>query len=146
MTRKEFKEKKIENEQKLIESFKNKSINGEQKGVFRKTSIWREFRKKFYVKETKVLKNGKKRDVPNNDILTQKPLTKTFNLHHVNLDPKKYTDLKNGVFWPLNSESHSTLHWIYSRYCKDPTFLKRLCDLVEEMYKINNGKDVKDYS
>lgn len=137
-------EKEID-EQKLIESFDGKLLNGQEKGEFRKTKKWKDFRRKFYIKETKTLKNGKKRDIPNVDALTLKPLSRTFNLHHMCLDPRQYTNLKN-EFIPLNSQSHEFLHWAYTQYCRDPEILDRLIALVKEMYDINNGKDVKNYN
>lgn len=146
MTREQLKQKKENDEKKLVESLKNKPINGKQKGEFRKTSIWKSFRKLFYIRETKTLKNGKKRDTPNNDALTLRPLTRTFNLHHMSLDSRHYTDISDkSKFIALNSKSHSLLHYAYSEYCKDKDFLKRLEKYVLLMYKLNNGKDLKDF-
>lgn len=145
MTRQQLKEKKEKDEQKLIQSIKGKLIDGKTKGEFRKTSVWKIFRRKFYIKEQKTLKNGKKKDVPNTDVLTLKPLNKTFNLHHMCLDPKKYTDLNETNFRTLNVQSHEVLHWVYSYYRKDPAILDRLKALLDEMCRLNDSKDVRDF-
>lgn len=145
MTRQQQKEKKIEDEKKFIESIKNKQIDGETKNKFRKTSFWKEFRKKHFIKEIKKLKNGKEKIISNVDEVTLRPLTKYFDLHHLNLNSQNYTNLDDSQFKSLNSKTHECIHWFYSEYCKDPTFKDRFLNVIELMYKINNGKDVKDF-
>lgn len=146
MTRQELKEKKLKEEEKFIKSIEGKLADGKQKQAFRKTSKWKEFRRKFYIKETKKLKNGKTKDVPNVDALTLRPLNKTFNLHHMDLDPHHYTDLENGNFATLNTQSHEFLHWFYSYYRKDKDIVNRLVALADKMCELNNYKDIRDYN
>lgn len=145
MTRAEQKEKKLQEEEKLIKSIEGKLVDGKQKQAFRKTQVWRDFRRKFYVKEQKKLKNGKTKDIPNVDPITLKPLSRTFNLHHMDLDPHHYASLKEDNFKPVNTQSHEVLHWLYGYYRKDPAILDRLKILLDEMCKLNNNKDVRDY-
>lgn len=144
-TREELKRKKLEEEQKFIDKIEGKLVDGKQKSLFRKTQKWKDFRRKFYIKETKTLKNGKKKDVPNVDPITLQPLTKTFNLHHMDLDPRHYTSLDAANFRPLRTQSHEVLHWLYSYYRKDPAILDRLKTLLDEMCRLNNNRDVRDY-
>lgn len=145
MTRVEQKEKKLQEEKEFIESIKDKSIDGKIKSEFRKTSVWKNFRKKFYIKEIKTLKNGKKKEIPANDPITLKKLNKTFNLHHMDLDPCHYTDLNENTFIPLNNQIHDILHKLYNYYRIDPTILDRLKIILDEMCRLNNNKDIKDY-
>lgn len=145
MTRQQQKEKKLEEEKQFIDSIKNKQIDGETKNKFRKTSFWKEFRKKHFIKEIKKLKNGKEKIIPNVDEVTLRPLTKYFDLHHLNLNSQNYTNLDDSQFKALNSKTHECIHWFYSEYCKDSSFKDRFLNVIELMYKINNGKDVKDF-
>lgn len=146
MTRQQHKEEKQLKEQQFIESIKDKQINSDIKNKFRQTSFWKEFRKKHFIKEIKKLKNGKEKVIPNIDEITLRTLTKYFDLHHLNLDSTKYTNLENSQFKSLNSKTHECIHWFYSEYCKDKAFKDRFLEVIELMYKINNGKDVKDFN
>lgn len=145
MTRQQQKEKKLEEEKEFVESIKDKLIDGETKTKFRKTSFWKEFRKKHFIKEQKKLKNGKIKDIPNIDEVTLRPLTKYYDLHHLNLNSQHYTELDDSNFKALNPKTHECIHWFYSEYCKDPSFRERFLDVIDLMYKINDGKDVKDF-
>lgn len=76
------------------------------KRSFRNTSTWKNFRKKVYDKQF-----GK-------DLITLKPLTKTFNVHHVNLNVDEYQNLEDeDMFVGLNKTSHDTVHFLL-RYIK----------------------------
>lgn len=145
MTRAEQKEKKLQEEQKFIESIKNKPIDGKTKNEFRKTNAWKEFRRKFYIKEKKKLKNGKIKDIPNIDPISLKKLNRTFNLHHMDLNPNHYTNLNEDNFIPLNNQIHDLLHKLYNYYRKDSSILERFKIVLDEMCKINNNKDIRDF-
>lgn len=144
MIRQQQKKKKLQEEKEFIESIKDKPIDGKTKGEFRKTSTWKNFRKKFYIKEIKTLKNGKKKEIPAEDPITLKKLNKTFNLHHMNLSSSHYLDLKEENFVPLNIQSHRVLHWLYSIYRKDPEVLDRIKNILDKMCELNNHLDVRD--
>lgn len=146
MTRQQLKEKKDKEEKKFIESIKGENIDGKLKGEFRKTSLWKAFRCKFYIKEQKLLKNGRKKDVKNDDAITLKPLNRTFNLHHMQLDSRKYTELNEKNFIPVNTQTHTFLHWLYSYYRKDPLILERLKKYLDQMCELNDFKDVRDFN
>lgn len=109
-----------------------KIMNGKEKGKFRRSKNWLNFKK--YIDKLQPV-----------DQLTKKKLSKRHQLHHLNLDPDKYTILEENYFLNLNPESHKIIHWIYSRYVKDPLIIDRLKEIIDKMYAINNGKDIKDY-
>lgn len=145
MTREELKQQHLKEENDKIESLKGKVLNEEEKSWFRRTKAWTEFRKKFENSGEKTFKNGKKKPIKATDYLTGNPLKKGYNLHHMSLNPRTYTDLNPENFIPLNCQSHDVLHWIHTQRCKDPEFLNRLIKLSNRMYELNEGKDVKDF-
>lgn len=145
MTREELKQKRLNEEKEKIDSLKGKILNQEEKSWFRTTHTWVDFRKTFEVDTYKELKNGKKKPIKTVDYLTGNPLKKGYQLHHIDLNPQHYTDLIREHFIPLNPQSHDTLHWAYTQMCKDRDFINRFVDLLNRMYEINNGKDVKDF-
>lgn len=145
MTREELKQKRLNEEKEKIDSLKGKILNQEEKSWFRTTHAWVDFRKTFEVDTYKELKNGKKKPIKAVDYLTGNPLKKGYQLHHMDLNSQHYTDLIREYFIPLNPQSHDTLHWAYTQMCKDKDFINRFVDLLNKMYEINNGKDVKDF-
>lgn len=145
MTREELKQKRLNEEKEKIDSLKGKILNQEEKSWFRTTHTWVDFRKTFEVDTYKELKNGKKKPIKAVDYLTGNPLKKGYQLHHMDLNSQHYTDLIREHFIPLNPQSHDTLHWAYTQMCKDKDFINHFVDLLNKMYEINNGKDVKDF-
>lgn len=145
MTREEKKKEKLEKEKLFIESLKGKYLNKQLKNLYRETDVWKQFRKTFYIKTVRILKNGKEKPIINTDYFTGNKLTKRFNLHHLNLDSHFYTELKREDFIQLNPQSHDALHWFYTQSIKDKDFEKRFLDVIHKMQKINNFKDVKDF-
>jgi len=107
-------------------------MNGKEKQKFRNSKTWKEFKKKI----------DKLQPV---DQLTRKKLSKRHQLHHLDLNPDNYEKLLQENFLNLNPESHKIIHWVYSRYIKDPAIIERMTDIIKAMYILNNGKDVKDY-
>lgn len=132
MTRKEIHEEKIRKENELISSLKDKMITGKEKDLFRKTSVWKEFRNRLKA-ERKV------------DALTGRKLTKTWNCHHERFDPALYLDLDEQYFLCLNNQMHDVVHICVSETIKDPEFMNRLSEIVQFHIKINEGKDIKDF-
>ena len=132
MTRKEIHEEKLRKEQELISSLKGNIITGKLKELFRRTSVWNDFRKG--------LKNKRKVD-----FLTGRKLTKTWNCHHMRFDSRLYTDLDEKYFRCYNNQMHDLVHTCVSETIKNPDFMKKLTDEVNLHIKINEGKDVKDF-
>ena len=133
MTRAEARKQKIRDEETLIASMKGMPVDSKTKGEFRKTSMWKEFRNRLK-KERKV------------DAITGRKLTKTWNLHHMRFDPRKYTDLEEEYFMCLNNQMHDLLHVCVSETIKDPAFMERLNRVVKEHIKLNGGKDVRQWT
>ena len=97
-----------------------------RKSKFRKTSKWKDFRKKMKA-EQKVCQ------------LTGKPLLKGFNLHHMNLNPEEYKNLKDKtLFLCLNKKSHDVIHFLYTYYKTDEDILKRLEYILKRMKEVNS--------
>ena len=132
MTRKEQKEEKLKRELEFINSIKGQYIDGKTKNEYRKTSIWKDFRKS--------LKDKRKVDA-----ITGRKLTKTWNNHHVRFDSRLYTDLDEEYFMCLNNQMHDLVHICVSETIKNPKFLDKLKEVVEWHIKVNNGKDVRDF-
>lgn len=146
MTREEQKLERLRKDTEFVDSIKNKYLNQEMKNAFRETVIWKAFRSRFYFIGSKVFKNGKEKKIVNNDYFTKNKLSKRFNLHHLDLDSRNYTDLDENKFIALNPKSHQHLHWFYTQSIKDEDFEKRFLEIVHKMQKINNFKDVKDFN
>lgn len=132
MTRAEQKYIKECKEKQFIELIKGQKIDGKTKGKFRLTEMWKNFRK-FMQGKYKV------------DYLTHRKLKRGWNLHHADFSSENYSILDENKFFCLNKESHSNLHWLISEQIKDPTFMKRINELVEFHIKLNEGKDIKDF-
>lgn len=145
MTREERKLAFLAEEQKQIKKLDNKLICKEEKNWFRNTHVWKDYRKTFEFDGVKKFKNGKEKPIRALDPVTKNPLAKRFNLHHMDLNPKHYTHLVRENFLAVNSETHDTIHWLYTQYCKDPKSLDRIIAIIKTMYELNDGKDVKDF-
>lgn len=101
-------------------------MSQKEKTKFRASSKWKKYRLSRK-KEDKV------------DYVTQRPLLKGFNLHHLDLDEKHYCDISdNGNFECLNKQTHEFIHWLYRYYPKDPEILDRIKIMLDKMCGINN--------
>jgi len=109
-----------------------------EKTKFRMSGKWKKFRSKM-----KKLANSF-------DWVTKKPLSKTWNLHHLDMRDKNYTDCSSiDRFMPLNKDTHEFVHWLYHFWCHDKNIITRLEFLMIKMYSathdnkgVNHG--VKD--
>lgn len=101
----------------------NSYVTSTEKNNFRKRKAWKDFRETFKSEH---------------DALTDKKLSKKFNLHHCSLDPTKYDDLSNrDNFLPLNSQSHDCVHFLFRYYQKDPDIINRLKAILDKMAELN---------
>ena len=132
MTRAEQKHLKECKEKQFIESIKGQKIDGKVKAEFRKTEIWKNFRKYMYSKYK-------------TDYLTHRKLKKGSPLHHMRFSPEQYTDLDENFFLLISNASHDLIHQCVSETIKDPSFMERLTYIVNKHIEINNGKDIKDF-
>lgn len=86
------------------------------------------------------------------DYITKQPLTKTWNLHHLDLRDNHYTNISNmNRFMPLNENTHEYIHYLYRLWSKDRSILKRLEQVLNIMYEYthddnggNNGHQVEN--
>lgn len=97
------------------------------KVTFRRSKEWQTFRNTIKKKQKK-------------DPVTGSPLTKGFNLHHLDEDPKNYTDISDDShFVGLNSMSHSVLHFLWgdaqhrNNWKERIERLKELCELMDSL-------------
>jgi hypothetical protein len=73
----------------------------------------------------------------NKDCITNKPLRKGFNVHHLDCRSEHYTILKEERFRPLNKDTHDCVHFLYRYYKKDPFIIDRLREVLDLMVKYN---------
>lgn len=130
MTRQERAYLKECKEKQFIESIKGQKIDGKTKAEFRLTTVWKNFRKKF---DKQI------------DPITLKKLPKRYNLHHLVLDPSRYTELDEDKFRPHANSTHDLIHLLYGYYRKDKDVLNRIKEELDLMIELNDGKDVKDF-
>lgn len=77
------------------------------------------------------------------DEITKSKLRKYSAVHHKDLAAEHYEDLSNiNNFAYLNHETHKVVHYLYTYYKKDKDVIKRLEQMLEEMYQINEGSDL----
>lgn len=104
-------------------------MNSTEKKQFRMSQVWKRFRVKM------------KKQYAGLDSVTMEPLSRTWNLHHMNLDSSSYTDISEQLYFrPLNERTHETVHYLYKFYKKDPEVLDRLKHLLDDMIAINGRK------
>lgn len=98
------------------------------KVTFRRSKVWKTFREKLRKQQKK-------------DPVTGSPLTKTFNLHHLCLDPKEYSNIEDDSrFIGVNSTTHDVIHYFYGdsqRKHDWRTRLARITEILELMDEIN---------
>lgn len=108
--------------------------NTDPKAQFRRTKEWKDFR-------AKIKKNQKK------DPITDKPLTKNYNLHHLDLDSNHYTDISNEThFIGLNNQTHDVVHFFFGdgRVKKDwRKRVEKLVEILEIMEELNDNSEVQ---
>ena len=104
-------------------------MNKAERKKFRQSSTWKIFRAKLKKKWFGL------------DVVTGLPLTRDWNLHHINMSHKQYDDLSDeNMFMPLNKDTHECVHYLYGIYKKDKSVLLRLQALLDKMYDVNGGR------
>lgn len=78
------------------------------------------------------------REEQKTDPVSLRPLTRTFNLHHLSQDERFYDDLERSRFLGLNDYSHRTIHFIYDIVKREGDFqvLDRIKEIIEQMQEI----------
>lgn len=101
-------------------------MTDEEKKKFRRSKPWSNFRQKM------------RRRYNKQDALTLKPLLRDWNLHHLDMNDRNYTDLsKEDKFLPLNKDAHKFVHWLFRLYRHDPGIIKRLEAIMQLMLIYN---------
>lgn len=94
----------------------------QQKYKFRMSAAWKSFRAFC------------KRKAGCFDFISRQPLTPSWNLHHLDLRDRHYTDISDaGRFLPLNKSTHEFVHWLYVLWSRDPEVLSRIGYVLERM-------------
>jgi len=106
--------------------------NTDPKVIFRRSKQWKTFRQK-------IKKNQK------TDPVTGSQLVKQYNLHHLDLNPKNYTNIEDeSHFIGLNPTTHECLHFLYGDSQRKFDWRKRLkrleelCILMEQIEQENS--------
>ena len=96
-------------------------MNKDERSKFRKSEAWKKLRAKCRL-HTSV------------DFITKKPLEKTWNLHHLDLNVQRYDQIDNlERFMPLNKKTHEIIHELFKWYSKDHKVLDRIKSTLDKM-------------
>lgn len=104
------------------------SLNETQKAKkrLRQTKAWKQLRHNKNVEQKGI------------DPITLGKLSKTCNLHHLDLDEENYSKIDNkDNFILLNKVTHDMIHWLYKYQSKDKQFIDRLMEVVNRMIELN---------
>ena len=101
-------------------------MTDEEKKKFRRSKPWSNFRQKM------------RRRYNKRDALTLKELLRDWNLHHLDMNDRNYTDLsKEDKFLPVNKDTHKFIHWFFRLYRHDPGIIQRLEAIMKLMLIYN---------
>ena len=89
-------------------------------------------------KKWKLKRLKEKARADNKDEITQKPLRRGWQLHHVDLNEKNYEDM-NKPFVCCNNLTHKFIHWLWLYYRTDETVIDRIKAVMEEMKEVNKN-------
>ena len=103
-------------------------MNYKERAQFRKSDAWHAFKAKCRLHTS-------------TDFITKEPLSKTWNLHHLDLNVRHYDDISDmDHFMPLNKKTHEMVHELYKLYHKDRKVLDRLKQVLDKMEELTDGK------
>ncbi len=104
-------------------------MNKDERSKFRKSEAWKKLRAKCRL-HTSV------------DFITKKPLEKTWNLHHLDLNVQHYDQIDSlERFMPLNKKTHEIIHELFKWYSKDHKVLDRIKSTLDKMEEYTYGYD-----
>lgn len=104
-------------------------MNKDERSKFRKSEAWKKLRAKCRL-HTSV------------DFITKKPLEKTWNLHHLDLNVQRYDQIDSlERFMPLNKKTHEIIHELFKWYSKDHKVLDRIKSTLDKMEEYTNDYD-----
>lgn len=103
-----------------------------QKQKFRMSEKWKRFRLKM------------KRKYNGVDFITKHPLTKTWNLHHLDMRDTNYTNIDDtSRFMPLNESTHEHIHYLYRLWIKDKSIIDRMVHVLNMMEVCTHDKPIE---
>lgn len=101
-------------------------MDSKQRSEFRKSKEWHEFKAKCRLHTSR-------------DFITNEPLSRSWNLHHLDLNVGRYSNIGDmNRFMPLNSTTHKVIHEVYKWYKKDKKVIDRLLLVFEKMEVYTN--------
>ena len=104
-------------------------MNMNERSKFRRSEAWKKLRAKCRL-HTSV------------DFITKKPLEKTWNLHHLDLNVQRYDQIDSlERFMPLNKKTHEIIHELFKWYSKDRKVLDRIKLTLDKMEEYTYGYD-----
>ena len=86
------------------------------------------------------------RDEQKTDPISMRPLSRSFNLHHLSQDERYYDDLSRDRFVGLNEYSHRCCHYLYDIVVREGDFdvLERIKQIIEEMQNITAADELRN--
>lgn len=99
--------------------------NEKKKRKFRQSKKWKDFRHCLNVKQ-----DGR-------CYITKSKLRKLSAVHHLDLNPDNYDDLKEENFVFVLHSIHDVIHSLYPYYKKDRAVLDRLKEVLDKMVELN---------
>lgn len=86
------------------------------------------------------------RDEQKTDPISMRPLSRSFNLHHLSQDDRYYDDLSRERFVGLNEYSHRCVHYLYDIITREGDFdvLERIKQIIEEMQNITAADELRE--
>lgn len=94
---------------------------------FRHSNAWKAFKEKIRLKHSI-------------DAITKEFLVKGWNLHHLDLNTRRYDILEPEKFACLNPKTHEVIHEVYKWYRKDKKVLERMKDILEKMEEYSSKR------
>ena len=85
------------------------------------------------------------RDEQKIDPISMRPLTRSFNLHHLSQDERYYDDLSRERFVGLNDYSHRCVHYLYDIVVREDDYnvLERLRLIIQQMIDITESDKLR---
>ena len=101
-------------------------MNYKERATFRKSDEWHALKAKCRLHTS-------------TDFVTKAPLSRTWNLHHLDLRVQHYDRLDDiNRFMPLNKKTHEMIHELYKLYSKDHKVLDRIKLVLDKMEEYTN--------
>lgn len=86
------------------------------------------------------------RDEQKTDPISMRPLSRSFNLHHLSQDERYYDDLSRERFVGLNEYSHRCVHYLHDIIVREGDFnvFERLQLIIQQMIDITESDKLRE--